>query len=59
MTNLLGEGIFNLAVILSLAVILKREREREGREKGRERWVLCFTYLCNHWLIAVCVLTRD
>lgn len=36
MTNLLGEGIFNLAVILSLAVILKRERERRKRKRERK-----------------------
>ena len=31
-----------------------RERERE-----RERLSGCSTYLCIHWLILVCVLTRD
>ena len=32
----------------------KRERERE-----EETVICCSTYLCIHWLILVCVLTRD
>ena len=31
-----------------------------GRERGeRERLTCCSTYLCIHWLILVCALTRD
>ena len=36
----------------------QRERERE-RERERDLLICCSTYLCNHWLILACALTRD
>ena len=39
-----------------------RETGREGRrerEPDKEREVCCSTYLCTHWLILVCALTKD
>ena len=35
------------------------ERDEVEGEREREREICCSTYLCIHWLIPVCALTRD
>ena len=50
---------------LFIDFFLEREGKRGEREGGRQRVreretsVCCSTYSCTHWLILVCVLTRD
>ena len=37
-------------------------KKKGGRERGREREkeiLICFTYLCIHWLVFVCAMTSD
>ena len=35
----------------------EREEERE-RERDKQTLICCSTYLCIHWLILVCAMTR-
>ena len=36
----------------------EKERQRET-ERERETLIYCSTYLCIHWLLLACALTRD
>ena len=37
----------------------KGEKERGNKEEERETLICCFMYLCVHWLLLLCALTRD
>ena len=47
---------FNFSVLFFWSIDFFREREN-GRQ--RETSICCSTYLCIHWLILVCALSRD